>query len=81
MKTFTATEAKNQLGAVIDAALAEPVAVKKSGRVSVVIVSVSEYERLSALEDAYWAARAIIASSKGFVGADELAKLIEDTRA
>jgi prevent-host-death family protein len=78
MKTFTATEAKNQLGAVMDAALAEPVAVKKSGRVSVVILAASEYERLTKLEDAHWAARAALAKASGFADADEVAKLIED---
>lgn len=81
MKTITATEAKNKLGAVIDAALAEPVMIEKSGRNSVVILAVSEYERLIAMEDAYWATRALKAEAAGFASAEEAAKLIEDAGA
>lgn len=81
MRTITATEAKNKLGAVMDSALVEPVMVEKSGRVSVVILSASEYERLTAMEDAYWAARAAQAQAAGFASADEVAELIEDAGA
>ncbi len=45
MKTFTALEAKNRFGQVIDAAQREPVTVTRQGRPSVVIVSAEEYER------------------------------------
>jgi prevent-host-death family protein len=81
MKTITATEAKNKLGAVMDSALVEPVMIEKSGRNSVVIMAASEYERLTAMEDAYWAARATKAEAAGFATADEVAKLIEDAGA
>jgi PHD/YefM family antitoxin component YafN of YafNO toxin-antitoxin module len=64
----------------MDIALAEPVMVKKSGRSSVVMLSASEYERLTAIEDAYWAVRAAKAEAGGFVSADEVKKLIEDTQ-
>lgn len=47
MKTITATEAKNRLGAVMDSALVEPIMIEKSGRNSVVIIAVAEYERQS----------------------------------
>ncbi|MBC8000658.1 MAG: type II toxin-antitoxin system Phd/YefM family antitoxin [Leptolyngbya sp.] len=81
MKTITATEAKNRLGAVMDSALVEPVMVEKSGRNSVVIMAATEYERLIAMEDAYWAARAVKAESGGFATAAEVAQLIEDAGA
>ncbi|QOC22062.1 type II toxin-antitoxin system Phd/YefM family antitoxin [Wenzhouxiangella sp. AB-CW3] len=45
MKVFTALEAKNRFGKVIDAAQREPVTVTRQGRPSVVIVSAEEYER------------------------------------
>jgi prevent-host-death family protein len=45
MKTFTALEAKNRLGQVIDAAQREPVTITKQGRPSVVILSAEEYQR------------------------------------
>ncbi len=80
MKTINATEAKNRFGAVMDMDLAEPVMVQKSGRSSVVMLSAAEYERLTAMEDAYWAARAVKAEASGFVSADEVKKLIEGTK-
>ncbi|MBS1990373.1 MAG: type II toxin-antitoxin system Phd/YefM family antitoxin [Cyanobacteria bacterium SZAS LIN-3] len=80
MKTIKATEAKNRFGAVMDIALAEPVMVQKSGRASVVMLSATEYERLTAMEDAYWAARAVKAEAAGFVSATEIIKLIEDAQ-
>lgn len=45
MKTFTALEAKNRFGQVMEAAQREPVTVTRQGRPSVVIVSAEEYER------------------------------------
>jgi len=78
LKKLAATEAKNNFGAAMDAALAEPVMVEKSGRPSIVMISVAEYERLVALEDAYWAHRAAAAEAGGWASADEVKALIED---
>lgn len=80
MKTVTATEVKNKFGTVMDLALSEPIMVKKSGRSVVVLLSAAEYERLIAIEDAYWAARAIKAEASGFVAPVEVEKLIEDAQ-
>jgi len=80
MKTINATEVKNRFGAVMDIALVEPVMVQKSGRSSVVMLSAAEYERLTAMEDAYWAARAAKAEASGVASSDEVNKLIEDSQ-
>lgn len=48
MKTMSARDAKNGFGLMIDTARAEPVLIEKHGRGVVVVVSVEEYERLSA---------------------------------
>lgn len=48
MKTMSAREAKNGFGLMIDTARAEPVLIEKHGRGVVVVVSVEEYERLTA---------------------------------
>jgi len=45
MKIFTALEAKNRFGQVIDAAQREPVTVTRQGRPSIVILSAEEYQR------------------------------------
>jgi prevent-host-death family protein len=48
MKTMSAREAKNAFGLMIDAARAEPVLIEKHGRGVVMVISVEEYERLTA---------------------------------
>ena len=55
MRTVPASEMKNRLGAYIEVAQAEPVIVERSGRPSVVMLSIAEYERLKALEQHQWA--------------------------
>ena len=46
MQTFSANEAKQNFGEVIDAALRAPVAITKHGRRSVVITSGEDYREL-----------------------------------
>lgn len=45
MKTFSALDAKNRFGQLLDAAQREPVTVTKQGRASVVVMSIQDYER------------------------------------
>ncbi len=67
MKNASATTVKNQFGQFLEAALSEPVAIK-TGRRVVVMLNWKEYERLSALEDACWAAQAAKAEKQGYLG-------------
>jgi prevent-host-death family protein len=48
MQRISAREAKNNFGRLIDIARAEPVAVEKHGRAVVVVLSIEEFERLTA---------------------------------
>ncbi len=48
MKSMSAKDAKNAFGLLLDTARAEPVTIEKHGRAVVVVVSVEEFERLSA---------------------------------
>ena len=68
MRSITSTTAKNQLGQVLEAALTEPVTITKTGRKVAVVLSWKEYERLQALEDAWWAHEAGRAESEGYLG-------------
>jgi hypothetical protein len=43
-------------------------------------MSIAEYDRLEALEEAYWAAKADRAVKKGFLGVGESAKVMERLR-
>ena len=44
MRVESATNAKNNFGAIMDAAMREPVIIQKSGRNAVVMMSYEEYE-------------------------------------
>jgi len=48
MQHISARDAKNGFGRLIDLARAKPVSIDKYGRPVVVVLSVEEYERLSA---------------------------------
>jgi prevent-host-death family protein len=71
MKTFAARHAKNRFGELLDTTRAEPVVIEKHGRAVAVVLSVEEYDRLEALENTYWAARAAAAEAGGYLGAKE----------
>jgi len=67
----TATEVKNKFGKFSDIARNEPVIVEKTGRKVVVLIAFEEYERLTQIEDAYWAEKAARAEAGGYVGSEE----------
>jgi antitoxin Phd len=67
----TATEVKNKFGKFSDIARNEPVIVEKTGRKSIVLISFEEYERLTQIEDAYWAEKASRAEADGYAGLEE----------
>ena len=48
MKSVTATEAKNRLGAILDEAQREPIVIRRQDRDIAVVLSMAEYERLRA---------------------------------
>ncbi len=78
MLNVAATEVKQRLGQYMESALTEPVVIEKSGRPSVVMLSIAEYERLQAMDDAYWGERAKQAIKGGFAGADETMRRLQE---
>ena len=77
MNTFTAKEAKNNFGRLLDEARRVPVFIKKNGRQVAVMMSAEEYEFLETLSDAYWGKRAIEAGKQGFIGVKKSEKLLK----
>jgi antitoxin Phd len=77
----TATEVKNKFGKFSDIARNEPVIVEKTGRKAIVLVAFEEYERLTQIEDAYWAEKAARAEADGYVGSEESMALISGKHA
>ena len=72
----TATELKNRLGQYLEVAQAEVVEVKKSGRLSTVILSKKRYDALLEFEDMLWDMRAQLAEKEGFISDEETQKLL-----
>ena len=77
-----ATEVKTRFGEFMDKAQKEPVEVEKTGRKFAVLLGWDEYQRLLALEDAHWIARAREAEKSGYLGTEEsmrlLSQMLED---
>ena len=76
MKTANATDVKNRFGEYLDQARREPLGVLKTGRPVAVLLAWDEYERLVALDDAWWAEQARKAEHKGYAGTAAAMKLI-----
>ena len=77
MLHIAASEVKQRLGQYMTCALTEPVVIEKSGRPTVVMLSIAEYERLQAMDDAYWGERAKQALEGGLAGADETMRRLQ----
>ena len=77
MKTISAPDARSGFERLLDAARHEPVTIERDGRPVAVMLSVEEYERLEALEDAWWAARAAAAEAAGdWLGGEDSEKFL-----
>ncbi len=77
--TFSAKEAKNNFGRLLDEARHSPVVVEKNGRKVAVVMSVAEYDEFEIRRDAYWGKRAIQAEKKGYIGTVKGRKLLRDS--
>ncbi len=71
MRTVAAREAKNEFGRLLDTAQREPVTIERHGRPVAVVLSIEDYERFEALDDAYWAGRAEEGLRSGSLGPEE----------
>ena len=78
MLNVAATEVKQRLGQYLESALTEPIVIEKSGRPAVVMLSIAEYERLQAMEDAWWGERARQAMEEGFAGPEETLRQLQE---
>lgn len=76
--TFTAKEAKNNFGRLLDEARIAPVTIKKNNRDFAVIISIGEYKRFEEMADSYWISKAEKAKKDGFVGSKKSQKALSD---
>ena len=77
MRGAAATEVKNKFGQILESAMIEPIAIEKNGRKVVVMMSMSEYQRLLEIEDRYWGELALKAIKDGFLTEKETKARIE----
>ncbi|MEI6346254.1 MAG: type II toxin-antitoxin system prevent-host-death family antitoxin [bacterium] len=75
---FTAKEAKNNFGRLLEEARQSPVAVMKNGRQVAVVMSVEEYNEFEARRDAYWGELSVHAHKKGYIGVAKSRKLLTE---
>ncbi len=79
MREVNATDMKNQFGEFLDLSRDEPIGIRKSGKLTAVMVSAEEYEHFQKIEDAYWVARADAAEASGqWVNHDDAMRLLTD---
>lgn len=57
-KSITATEAKNRFADLVDLARTEPVTITRNDRAVAVVLSPTEYSRLTVSDDAFWGEQA-----------------------
>lgn len=74
---FSAKEAKNNFGRLLDEARRMPVTIEKNGRKVAVLISSEEYAGLEAQSDAYWGHLAMEAEREGFIGVKTSKKYID----
>jgi len=77
MHGASVTEVKNKFGQILEMAMTEPIAIEKNGRQVVVMMSMSEYQRLLEIEDRYWGEIALKAIEDGFLTVNDTKAWIE----
>jgi prevent-host-death family protein len=64
--SFTVSEAQKNFDHLLELAQKNPVKIERNGRPVAVMISHEEFERMEAMEDAWWARQAQEASKEGF---------------
>ena len=82
MNTFTAKEAKNKFGQLLDSAQRAPVTITKNGRAVAMMLSLADEKMISAIEDLleaqYWGDRIAEAEQGGYLSVEESNQVLED---
>jgi prevent-host-death family protein len=79
MREVNATDVKNQFGEFLDLAREEPIGIRKSGKLTAVMLSADQFDHFQRLEDAYWIARAEAAEKSGqWIGHDEAMRILTE---
>jgi PHD/YefM family antitoxin component YafN of YafNO toxin-antitoxin module len=78
MLTITQSQAKDALDEYLDQARQEPVAIKDTdGGGGVVMLDSAEYDRLRAMDEAYWRMKSAVTGPGGLVGGSRPSALVQ----
>lgn len=72
--TMSASDAKNNFGELLEEARKNPIKIERNGRPVAVVVSAEEFDRMEAMEDAWWGRQAEEALKEGSLGVEESEK-------
>ena len=79
MREVNATVVKSQFGEFLNLSKDEPIGIRKSGRLTNVLLSAVEYEYLQGMEDLYWVARAKAAEVSGeWISHDDAVRVLTE---
>ena len=78
MKSVTARDAKTNFGELLDTAIREPVSITRNGRPVAVVLSRQDFDRLAAIEDAWWARRAEVGEAEGLLSPQESEEFLKN---
>ena len=76
--TMTASDAKNNFGELLDEARKNPIKIERNGRPVAVVISAEEFERMEAMEDAWWGRQAEEAMKEGSLGVEASEKFLAE---
>jgi len=83
MNTFTAKEAKNKFGQLLDNSQRAPVTITTNGRAVAMMLSLADEKMISAIEDLleaqYWGERIAEAEKSGYLSVEESNQVLEDS--
>lgn len=77
MKTVAAQDLQRDFHRVLDNVGQEPIAIEQDGNQVAVVLSMSAFRRLEALEDEWWGRRAREAKEEGSIGQAESEALLQ----
>ncbi len=75
---MSASDARNNFADLLEFASKNPVRIERNGRSVAVVVSAEEFERMEAMEDAWWAHKADEAMKEGTLGQEASEKLLAE---
>lgn len=75
---MSASDARNNFGDLLEFASKNPVTIERNGRSVAVVVSAEEFERMEAMEDAWWARKADEAMKEGTLSQEASEKFLAE---